>query len=358
MEMEPASPRAEIFLAELEWVRRLAGALVRDPSLADDVAQDAWVAALAGPGPRGGSVRAWLAAVTRNAARGLARRDGRRRDREPAAARDEALPPTGALVERASIQRSLVDHVLALPDPYRSALLLRFFEGLAPAEIAEREGVPAATVKTRLRRGLERLRERLDAAHGGRRHWAALLAPLVPEAGALGAGVGGMLMAAKVVVGGTAAAALALGAVLWQGGRGSSAGEAPAATGKVAALAPAAVPEPEPLAAAGPAAARAEVAPAPEAAPEGEGARAVRVVADATGAPVAGAEVFALGAEDFRARAVESGAGARSDPAALVLAAGARSVADGAGRCARPPARRGAGGPRDRGCGSAACGRA
>jgi RNA polymerase sigma-70 factor (ECF subfamily) len=323
-----------MLLAELEWVRRLAGALVRDPALADDVAQDAWVAALAGPGPRGSSPRAWLAAVTRNAARLRARREGRRRQLEPAAARDEALPPTDALVERAAVQRSLVDCVLALPDPYRRALLLRYFEGLAPGAIAEREGVPEPTVKTRLRRGLERLRERLDAAHGGRRAWSALLAPLVPKAGVAGAGVGVMLMATKVAIGGAAAAVLiAVGAVLWQasraqGGAAQAAGGAP----EVVALAPAE--PPAELLDAGAEPARGEVpAPAPgsEAARAAPAALAVRVVADATGAPVPGAEVFALGAADFRARALAAGAEAQRDPAGLLLASGARSLADADG---------------------------
>jgi DNA-directed RNA polymerase specialized sigma24 family protein len=40
--------------------------------------------------------------------------------------------------------------VLALRDPYRSAILLRFCEDVAPSAIAERLGIPVETVKTRL----------------------------------------------------------------------------------------------------------------------------------------------------------------------------------------------------------------
>src|SRR6185503_12638824 len=48
-------------------------------------------------------------------------------------------------------------------------LLLHYFEELSPAEIAARQGIPAATVRSRLKRGLDDLRARLDRAHDGRR---------------------------------------------------------------------------------------------------------------------------------------------------------------------------------------------
>ena len=49
----------------------------------------------------------------------------------------------------------------ALPDPYRETVALRFFGELSLAEIAEATGRPLNTVKTPLRRGLERLRPAL-----------------------------------------------------------------------------------------------------------------------------------------------------------------------------------------------------
>ena len=63
--------------------------------------------------------------------------------------------------------------------PHRSntrspTLLLRYFEDLDSKRIAEMQGVPAATVRTRVKRGLERLRSRLDEkTDGGRRAWMA-----------------------------------------------------------------------------------------------------------------------------------------------------------------------------------------
>src|SRR5262249_40197952 len=76
-----------------------------------------------------------------------------------------------------------------LDEPYRTALLLRFFDDLPPREVARRTGVPVETARARIRRGIEQLRGRLDAAHGGDgRAWKLALVPLIaPEAAAAAA---------------------------------------------------------------------------------------------------------------------------------------------------------------------------
>jgi hypothetical protein len=98
--------------------------------------------------------------------------------------------------------------VLALEEPYREALLQRYVQGLEPAEIARTLGVPASTVRNRIARGLELVRARMDARHGGERGaWAALLAPMA------GAGLvtGGAIVSTKWV----AAGVLALVSAVW-----------------------------------------------------------------------------------------------------------------------------------------------
>ncbi len=216
MESGERSLSSEAVLEQLEWVRNLARSLVADPAAADDVAQDAWLAASRGPAPRAGSARGWLAAVTRNAARQLGRREARRRELEEGTARSGELPSTGELSERAAVQRGVVDHVLALRDPYKRTILLRYFEGLSPEAIARKEALPVATVKTRLRRGLALLREGLDEEHGDRKTWILLMSPLVPKAAAAGVGAGVMLVSAKTILGGTVAAtAFVVGGVWW-----------------------------------------------------------------------------------------------------------------------------------------------
>lgn len=167
-------------LAHTDWTRALARGLAGDAHLADDLVQEAWVAALERPPRTDRPLRGWLATVLRRRASDLGRERGGRERREQHAARDEALPSTHELVERAALQRTLVEAVLELDEPFRSTVLLRFFEGLPPREIARRSGVSVATVQSRLTRALERLRERLSRG-GGRSAWLSALAPLLRE---------------------------------------------------------------------------------------------------------------------------------------------------------------------------------
>jgi RNA polymerase sigma-70 factor (ECF subfamily) len=86
----------------------------------------------------------------------------RRLERERRAARLEALDPAPDPVLDDAGRRKIGEAVLALGEPYREAVLLRFYAGLAPAAIAARLCVPVETVKTRLKRALALLRHRLE----------------------------------------------------------------------------------------------------------------------------------------------------------------------------------------------------
>jgi len=166
-------------VAHHAWMRRIARSLVLDDSEADDVVQEAWLKASQTPPEKPGALRAWLATVVRNAAKQLARGEGRRDKRELAVARSEALPSTSELVARAESRRILLDATLGLTEPGRSTILLRFYEGLPPREIAKRQGVPVETVRSRVRRALAEMRSSLDGTHGGNRSaWAMALLPL------------------------------------------------------------------------------------------------------------------------------------------------------------------------------------
>src|SRR5689334_24566563 len=82
---EPDSQRpasTDELLAHADWVRRLSRALLSDPNAADDVAQDAWVAALKRPPTAGAGMRAWWARVVRSTASNHRRSELRRTDRE------------------------------------------------------------------------------------------------------------------------------------------------------------------------------------------------------------------------------------------------------------------------------------
>jgi DNA-directed RNA polymerase specialized sigma24 family protein len=83
----------EELLRHAGWRRGLAASLVRVPAAADDLVQDAWVAARRHPpGAAAGEARGWLARVAGNMARNARRTRTRRADRETVA-RDERVEP-------------------------------------------------------------------------------------------------------------------------------------------------------------------------------------------------------------------------------------------------------------------------
>jgi RNA polymerase sigma-70 factor (ECF subfamily) len=249
----------EALLEHSAWVRDLARRLA-GAGEADDLEQQTWLAALGSRRRPGVPAREWLALVLRNFARQSRRSSAHRAQRERGAARAEATPSTSELLERAELQRRIAAAVTELAEPYRTAVLLRYFEGLPPGEIARRLDVPVATVRTRLARALERLRERFDREHGGDRGaWTAAFLPFLRPPLELAPPAGSLLLAMNKTVLASAAAVLVLGAAgWWYASRGASA----AADGSgVAAESALSAPRPSPPAA-GPAS---EPSPAREA---------------------------------------------------------------------------------------------
>jgi RNA polymerase sigma-70 factor (ECF subfamily) len=157
----PGSRFEEVVLPHLDAAYNLARWLVRDPTLAQDVVQDAAVRALGYfASYRGGDARAWLLQIVRNAAystlaassRQIAESlDDRDADGEPAALQvaDPAADPETALArieDRSKLDRALA----ALPIELRECLVLRELEELSYKQVAEVTGVPIGTVMSRL----------------------------------------------------------------------------------------------------------------------------------------------------------------------------------------------------------------
>jgi len=177
--VDPTSSSMEQRLSDGAWVRALARRMLADPGLADDAAQEGAIAAWKQGHVETQAAAGWLATTVRRLALRMRRSEDRRAEREQSVARPEALPSAVELVERAEAHRALVAAVLALEEPYRSTILLRYVEDLPPRAIARRAGVPIATVKSRLARGLEKLRRELGR---GQRDARGLLGLLVPPA--------------------------------------------------------------------------------------------------------------------------------------------------------------------------------
>jgi RNA polymerase sigma-70 factor (ECF subfamily) len=141
--------------------------IVRDRADAADVLQeifwDAWQAA-GGHDPERGTPEAWLLNRARSRAVDRARSVRRRGetfvaplDEAPAAAPAGAADPADTISDRGGVRSALA----ALPDTQRQAIELAYWDGLTQREIAGRVEQPLGTVRTRIRLGLERLREAL-----------------------------------------------------------------------------------------------------------------------------------------------------------------------------------------------------
>lgn len=178
-------PTAEELLQHLGFVRRLAHALVHDPHVADDVVQDAMLAAIQRPPRLEKGLRSWLRGVVKKRIQFHYRSEGRRVGHEGtlAASRGAAeAERTDGLLEgallRAEQSRLIAGAVVGLREPYRSAIVLRYLEGLPPRDIARTLELPVNTVHTHLQRGLGILREELDRRYGERETWQRAVAPL------------------------------------------------------------------------------------------------------------------------------------------------------------------------------------
>jgi RNA polymerase sigma-70 factor, ECF subfamily len=157
---------------------RIARSVLRDNTDAEDVVQETYVAAFSHlTNYRGESgLAAWLSCIALNEALGRLRR---KRTVGEFAALDEVTE--GAVIqfplsaqkddsERTMAQRQIIQLIEratdALPDAYRLVFVTRVIEGMSVEETAELLGIKPETVKTRLHRARQLLRDQLDKLIG------------------------------------------------------------------------------------------------------------------------------------------------------------------------------------------------
>lgn len=204
--MDPTSFRPTELTRQRDFLCRLARELLGDAARSEDIVQDAFVLALERPPREERALSTWLAQVVRRLSLNELRRSERSARYERAAARRESQDSHAEAAANLDAQHFVLAAVRALEEPYKTTLWLRYYENLGPTAIAAREGLPVKTVKTRLTRGLERLRVELDRSTcGDRAAWGALLLPLArsltggPAAVTASEVLGGMFAMKKLV---------------------------------------------------------------------------------------------------------------------------------------------------------------
>lgn len=161
----------EVYVRFADMVFGLALRMSGDRDVAADLSQETFLRVYRHLGRFGGrsSLKTWIYRVTVNCCRSQLRRRGRRRVERPADGGRERLdevPDERAGPEQRALGQDLGRRLKAaiaeLPIGFREAVVLRDVHGLSYAEIGEVLGVRIGTVRSRIARGRERLRQRLE----------------------------------------------------------------------------------------------------------------------------------------------------------------------------------------------------
>ncbi|MBL4844576.1 MAG: sigma-70 family RNA polymerase sigma factor [Planctomycetes bacterium] len=162
----------ESALGELhtKWFTSLVGlarTILRDTSAAEDVVQEVFVRLWDEPerfdasrGTVPGMLRNWVRSRALDAAR---RAGARQRAGERALERMKKVLEPITRDDKTGLENALGE----LPGDQRALLERMYFKGQTQAEIAKQTGIALGTVKSRIRLGMERLRNQFQAASGG-----------------------------------------------------------------------------------------------------------------------------------------------------------------------------------------------
>jgi RNA polymerase sigma-70 factor, ECF subfamily len=148
---------------EIPRLRRYARYLARDADRADDLVQECLTRAIAkvDSWTPGTNLRAWLFVILRNCHINEVRR-GQRTSLVGEMSSDYEVLPTPASQEAHMNLLEVRDAYLNLSEEHREVLLLVAIEGLQYEEAAEILQVPVGTIRSRLSRARQALRDALD----------------------------------------------------------------------------------------------------------------------------------------------------------------------------------------------------
>lgn len=145
-----ADPLVELYRERYGPMVRLAYLMISDWAAAEELVQDAFVKVHRN-WDRASNPPAYLRTAVVNACRSWGRRKVLELHKRPAPADHAVL-----------VADEMWDALQVLPERQRTAIVLRFYEDLPDAQIAEILGCREATVRTSIHRGLARLRKEMD----------------------------------------------------------------------------------------------------------------------------------------------------------------------------------------------------
>jgi RNA polymerase sigma-70 factor (ECF subfamily) len=155
-----ASDLEALFRSHWPRAYRAAYLVVHDRSAAEDIAQEAFLAAVRALDTfdRRRSFGPWLHRIVVNRAIDWTRARSLRRE-----VGDDALETAPARSDAAvGVPGTLTDALASLPPEQRAVVVMRYLLEYTPGEIARMLGLPRGTVNSRLRRGLDALQGRLQ----------------------------------------------------------------------------------------------------------------------------------------------------------------------------------------------------
>ena len=154
---------SELYDRYAKVVYAVALRVLQDAAAAEDVLQDVFLQLWRNPDAfdaSRGSLAAWLAVIARH------RAIDRLRQRRPETDIEDCVisggPDLGDETERSLMVEKVRAVLQEMSSDQRTALEMAFFQGLTHTEIAEKTGQPLGTIKTRIRSGLQFLRQKFD----------------------------------------------------------------------------------------------------------------------------------------------------------------------------------------------------
>lgn len=153
----------ELVRRHQDFVYGAAMRVVRNPTVAEDLAQEAFVRAYrALPEFRYDSqLRSWLYRIVTNLALNAVTR--KREYAHDAVPEPSAAPSAERSAEHSLLSEDMERAIGELPEELRRCLVLREYEGMTYQEISDATGLPLNTVRTRILRGRRSLRASMEA---------------------------------------------------------------------------------------------------------------------------------------------------------------------------------------------------